>query len=67
MTAELITITPKDSIDFCMSLMTERHIRHLPVVENNNVVGMISIGDVVKSIIQAQQTTIQLLESYITS
>jgi CBS domain-containing protein len=67
MTTELITVSPKDSIDFCMTIMTERHIRHLPVIENNKICGMVSIGDVVKTIIEVQQSTIQQLESYINS
>jgi CBS domain-containing protein len=68
MTAEnLITVSSKDTIDHCMNVMTQRHIRHLPVVDNNLVCGMVSIGDVVKSIIEVQQSTIQQLESYINS
>jgi len=67
MTANLITISSTDTIDFCMNVMTERHIRHLPVVDNDKVQGMISIGDAVKSIIELQQSTIKQLESYITS
>jgi CBS domain-containing protein len=65
MTTELITVSPKDTIDYCMNVMTQRHIRHLPVVENAIVCGMVSIGDVVKSIIEVQQSTIEQLESYI--
>lgn len=65
MTAELITVSPTDTIEYCMNIMTERHIRHLPVVENNTVIGMVSIGDVVKSIIEVQRSTIEQLESYI--
>jgi CBS domain-containing protein len=67
MTADLITVSAKDTIDYCMNIMTERHIRHLPVVENNTVTGMVSIGDVVKTIIEVQQSTIEQLESYINS
>jgi CBS domain-containing protein len=67
MTASIITITLSDTIEYCMQIMTERHIRHLPVVENNTVCGMVSIGDVVKSIIEVQKSTIQHLESYINS
>lgn len=67
MTANLITITPEDSIEHCMNIMTEKHIRHLPVVENNLVCGMISIGDAVKSIIEVQRSTIEQLETYINS
>lgn len=67
MTASLITILPTDTIDYCMNIMTERHIRHLPVIENNQVCGMVSIGDAVKSIIEIQRSTIEQLESYINS
>lgn len=67
MTAGLITVSPSDTIDYCMNIMTERHIRHLPVVDGDRICGMVSIGDVVKSIIEAQQSTIQQLESYINS
>jgi CBS domain-containing protein len=65
MTANPITIKFSDSIDYCMELMTDKHIRHLPVVENGEVKGMVSIGDVVKFIIADQKQTISQLESYI--
>lgn len=65
MTANPITIKFSDSIDHCMELMTDKHIRHLPVVENGEVKGMVSIGDVVKFIIADQKQTISQLESYI--
>ncbi|MBB6238538.1 CBS domain-containing protein [Pedobacter sp. AK013] len=65
MTASPITITLSDSIDYCMELMTDKHIRHLPIVENDEVKGMVSIGDVVKFIIADQKQTISQLESYI--
>lgn len=61
------TITPEETIDHCMQLMTTRHFRHLPVVEGGTVVGMLSIGDLVKCIIEDQQQTITQLESYINS
>lgn len=67
MTAELITVSPSDTIEHCMNIMTERHIRHLPVIQDNQVSGMISIGDVVKSIIEVQRSTIEQLQSYISS
>ncbi|MDF3078312.1 MAG: hypothetical protein K0S09_2201 [Sphingobacteriaceae bacterium] len=67
MTSELITIAAAEPIENCMELMTRNHIRHLPVVENGSVSGMISIGDVVKSLIELQKTTIQQLESYISN
>ena len=66
MTELLYVISPDQSIDECMSLMTEHHIRHLPVVENEQVVGVISIGDVVKKLIADHETTIDTLEKYIT-
>ncbi|WP_293309862.1 CBS domain-containing protein [Pedobacter sp. UBA5917] len=65
MTANPISIKLSDSIDLCMELMTDKHIRHLPVVENGEVKGMVSIGDVVKFIIADQKQTISQLESYI--
>lgn len=65
MTANPITISFSDTIDYCMELMTDKHIRHLPIVENNEVKGMVSIGDVVKFIIADQKQTISQLESYI--
>jgi len=65
MTANPIAINLSDSIDYCMELMTDKHIRHLPVVENGEVKGMVSIGDVVKFIIADQKQTISQLESYI--
>jgi len=65
MTAKPITIKFSDSIDYCMELMTDKHIRHLPIVENDEVKGMVSIGDVVKFIIADQKQTISQLESYI--
>ncbi|WP_257668542.1 CBS domain-containing protein [Parapedobacter tibetensis] len=61
------TITPDEAIDHCMQLMTTNHFRHLPVVENGTVIGMLSIGDLVKHIIEDQQQTISQLESYINS
>ena len=65
MTEQVITVTPGDTIEKCMELMSEKHIRHLPIVENNNVSGMISIGDVVNAIIQSQKETIAHLQHYI--
>ena len=67
MTSNLITVTPDDSINDCMKLMSSRFIRHLPVLENDRVVGVISIGDVVKFVIDEQQFIIENMEHYITS
>lgn len=67
MTANPLTITPDYTVEHCMALMTNKKFRHLPVTENNILVGMISIGDVVKFIIDEQQHTIVQLEHYITS
>ncbi len=67
MTAPVISIPPDWSVSQCMALMTERHIRHLPVVDNGSLVGVISIGDVVRAFVDDQQFTISSLESYIMS
>lgn len=66
MTTKLITVTPETSIDECMQLMTNKFIRHLPVISYNKVTGVISIGDVVKYIIDEQKFIIENLEHYIT-
>ena len=65
MTKELITISPVTNIMDCLALMTRNKIRHLPVLENNKLAGMISIGDVVNLIIHSQKESIESLESYI--
>ena len=67
MTSPVVTVSPDNSIQDCMRLMTERRIRHLPVVDGGRVVGMISIGDLVKAVIEEQQQTIEQLETYIHS
>lgn len=67
MTANVFTVRPEDSIEDCMQLMSERKFRHLPVLEGSEVVGIISISDVVTAIIQEQQFRIQSLEQYIVS
>ena len=66
MTSGVLSVHPEQSIDECMALMTNKHIRHLPVLENGNLVGLISIGDVVKAIISEHEYTIKQLENYIT-
>lgn len=65
MTPDVFTINPTQSIEDCMNLMTEQRIRHLPVVEDDQLVGMISIGDVVKAIITSQEFTIDQLKKFI--
>ena len=65
MTKQLFTVTPATSIEECMQTMTEKHIRHLPVLENDKMVGLITIGDVVKAIISSQKDFIGQLEGYI--
>ena len=65
MTRELVTVTPNSTIDECMELMTGKFIRHLPVIENDKLAGIISIGDVVRCIIQEQKSIIGHMEQYI--
>ena len=65
MTDNLITVTPDDSVEDCMQLMTNKFIRHLPVIENNELFDIVSIGDVVKYIINEQKFIIEHLEHYI--
>lgn len=65
MTPELVWVAPHRSIDECMALMTERRVRHLPVVENRRVIGVVSIGDLVKATIDEQESTIRELTNYI--
>ena len=66
MTSSVITVTPDQSMDQCMDLMTGKRIRHLPVVENDKLVGLISIGDVVKAVISEKEFLVKQLENYIT-
>lgn len=65
MTANVITVTTDMSIEDCMNLFNSKRIRHLPVVEDGKVTGLLSIGDIVHAIIQEQSTHIQFLEQYI--
>lgn len=66
METEVVTVCPTDNLDYCLELMNKNRIRHLPVIENNIVTGIVSIGDLVKAIIEMQKDTIQHLNSYIT-
>jgi CBS domain-containing protein len=66
MTSKVVTVRPDQTIETCMALMTDKHFRHLPVVDGDQVVGVISIGDVVKAVIAEQEFRIEQLESYIT-
>jgi len=65
MTSSVITVTPDQSMDQCMDLMTSKRIRHLPVVEDDKLIGLISIGDVVKAVISEKEFLIKQLENYI--
>jgi CBS domain-containing protein len=67
MTIDVICVDPGWTAEQCMALMTEKRVRHLPVVENERVVGVISIGDVVRTIVDEHQFTIKSLEGYILS
>lgn len=66
MTSRVVFVRLEQTIEECMALMTEKHIRHLPVLDGERLVGVISIGDVVKAIITEQQFVIEQLEHYIT-
>jgi CBS domain-containing protein len=65
MTAQPITVTPQSTLRECMVLMTGRRVRHLPVLDQGTLVGLVSIGDVVNAIISVQESTIEELEEYI--
>ena len=67
MTATVITVQPETPVEKCMQIMTERRVRHLPVIDSGRVVGMVSIGDLVKAVMAEQQQHIEQLESYIHS
>jgi CBS domain-containing protein len=67
MSAPVVCVSPLESVNDCMSIMTERHIRHLPVIDNGRVIGIISIGDLVKEVIEDQKQEISYLQQYIAS
>jgi len=66
METDVATVNPSDNLEYCMELMSSKRVRHLPVIENNIVIGIISISDVVKAIMDIQKETIQHLNTYIT-
>ena len=65
MNTDVVYVLPEHTVSECMALMTDKRIRHLPVIDNGKLIGMISIGDLVKSIISEQEFTIEQLENYI--
>ena len=67
MTAKVLTVTKSNTVEDCLGLMTERHLRHLPVVENDKLIGLISIGDLVKAVMEDQRKLIDQLQQYIAS
>ena len=67
MTANVVTVRLDDSVDHCMQLVTDKRIRHLPVLERDAVLGVVSIGDLVRAVIEDQQLEIDQLQRYIAS
>jgi CBS domain-containing protein len=65
MSSPVVCVGPHDSVAECMSIMTEKHIRHLPVIDGERVIGVVSIGDLVKEVIEEQKQEISLLQQYI--
>jgi CBS domain-containing protein len=65
MTANVVTVTPEATVDHCMTLMTDRRIRHLPVIDDDRLLGVVSIGDVVRAVIAEREYLIAQLEQYI--
>ncbi len=65
MTPNVYTVTPDDTIEHCMKLMTEKRIRHLPVMDGTKPIGIVSIGDVIKTILESKDFTIKQMENYI--
>jgi CBS domain-containing protein len=65
MTADMVCVGPDEDVEVCMELMTDKRVRHLPVLENDQLIGIISIGDIVKTIIRHKEEIIKQLESYI--
>ena len=67
MTSKVLTVTKSTTVEDCLSLMTDRHLRHLPVLENEKLIGLISIGDLVKAVMDDQRKLIDQLQQYIAS